>query len=161
MYNTFVYSTAVWIIPDCYLVAVYTTLYYICDRIWKNPASTHTISNLRFYQEWIAGSIHYHIPLRAWLVVALLYWCSGGWVSHKWLANVFIFNSECCEHKEHPLGPQIGPLAFNRLHIPFNTPILSTPSTPALPHAILLLSWKKLLKNSLNSGCLRYSPTQL
>ena len=35
---------------------------YICDRISHNKASTHTKSNLRFYQKWIAGLIHYHIP---------------------------------------------------------------------------------------------------
>ena len=34
----------------------------ICDRISHNKASTHTKSNLRFYQKWIAGLIHYHIP---------------------------------------------------------------------------------------------------
>ena len=34
---------------------------YICDRISYNKASTHTKSNLRFYQKWIAGLIHYHI----------------------------------------------------------------------------------------------------
>ena len=33
----------------------------ICDRISYNKASTHTKSNLRFYQKWIAGLIHYHI----------------------------------------------------------------------------------------------------
>ena len=32
-----------------------------CDRISYNKASTHTKSNLRFYQKWIAGLIHYHI----------------------------------------------------------------------------------------------------
>ena len=32
---------------------------YICDRISHNKASTHTKSNLRFYQKWIAGLIHY------------------------------------------------------------------------------------------------------
>ena len=33
----------------------------ICDRISYNKASTHTKSNLCFYQKWIAGLIHYHI----------------------------------------------------------------------------------------------------
>ena len=36
--------------------------YFICDRISYNQASTHTKSNLGFYQKWIAGLIHYHIP---------------------------------------------------------------------------------------------------
>ena len=73
---------------DCSLVAVNTTSCYICDQIWrKNPASMHTISNLRFYQEWIAGSLYYHIPLHAWLVVALLYWCSEGWLSTQQYAT--------------------------------------------------------------------------
>ena len=39
-----------------------TPLGDICDRISHNRASTHTKSNLRFYQKWIAGLIHYHIP---------------------------------------------------------------------------------------------------
>ena len=34
---------------------------HICDRISHNKASTHTKSNLRFYQKWIADLIHYHI----------------------------------------------------------------------------------------------------
>ena len=34
----------------------------ICDWISYNKASTHTKSNLRFYQKWIAGLTHYHIP---------------------------------------------------------------------------------------------------
>ena len=34
---------------------------FICDRISHNKASTHTKSNLRFYQKWIAGLINYHI----------------------------------------------------------------------------------------------------
>jgi len=36
-------------------------------RFEKNLASTHTIPNLWFYQKWIAGLIHYHIPLCALL----------------------------------------------------------------------------------------------
>ena len=32
-----------------------------CDRISHNKASTHTKSNFRFYQKWIAGLTHYHI----------------------------------------------------------------------------------------------------
>ena len=46
----------------------------------------------------------------------------------------FIFNLEFCEYKEGPIGPQMGPLAFNCLHTPFYTPILSlahpVPATP-------------------------------
>jgi len=34
-----------------------------------------------------------------------------------------IFNLECCEHKEGPVGPQTGHMAFNYLRIPFCTPI--------------------------------------
>ena len=40
-----------------------------------------------------------------------------------------ILNLECCEHKNGPVWPQIGPLAFNLLRISFCTPILSPPST--------------------------------
>ena len=41
------------------------------------------------------------------------------------------------EHKQGPPGPQIGPLAFNRLHTPFYTPVLSPFSTPH-PQPLLL-----------------------
>ena len=68
-----------------------------------------------------------------------------------------IFSLECCEHKQGPPVPQIGPLAFNRLHTPFYTPILSSPPLLLLPRAILLPS-QKAAQNSLNFGCLqRYS----
>ena len=68
-----------------------------------------------------------------WLVMVLLYWCSEGWVSHEGLVNVFIFSLKGCEHKEGPVEPKIGPLAFNHLRIPFYPPILSSPSTPHPP----------------------------
>ena len=42
----------------------------------------------------------------------------------------FIFILECCEHKEGPVGQQIGPLAFNHLCTPFYIPILSPPPLP-------------------------------
>ena len=46
----------------CFGISSSITIYiYICDRISHNKASTHTKSNLRFYQKWIAGLIHYHI----------------------------------------------------------------------------------------------------
>ena len=94
------------------------TAFYICR---------HPISNLQFYQKWIAGSIHYHIPLCAllqshksglcdsfsqtsckpevvfwhhYLVMALLCWCLEGWVSTKGWPISVIFKLECCEHKE-------------------------------------------------------------
>ena len=40
---------------------IQTHAYILCDRISQIQASTHTKSNLRFYQKWIAGLIHYHI----------------------------------------------------------------------------------------------------
>ena len=62
--------TQIKIITDCEAVACKIKLsdsrilivLVICDRISHNKASTHTKSNLRFYQKWIAGLIHYHIP---------------------------------------------------------------------------------------------------
>ena len=156
-----------------------------CDRIWKNPASTHTISNLQFHQKWILGSIHYHIPLCALLkvmslvsVAAFLRLCVSlewhfGVIIWSWLSCIcawratkswpmsVIFNLECYEHKKGPVGPQTGPLAFNCLRIPFCTPILSPPPTPPpppllLPRAISLLSRKKAAENSLNFGYLKF-----
>ena len=63
-----------------------------------------------------------------------------------------ILSLECCEHKQSPPGPQIGPLAFNcssysilysyiesTLHPPHLSPLL-------LPHVILLPSQKSCSK---------------
>jgi len=49
----------------------------ICDQIWRNPASTHTKSNLQFYQKWTASSMHLNSPctlyfLGGWQVCILL-----------------------------------------------------------------------------------------
>jgi len=120
----------------------------------KYPASTHTISNLQngllvqytiifhcmicffvfvfvfFYQTLCKSQV---VLWLHWLVMVLLYWCSEGWVSHEGLVNVFIFSLKGCEHKEGPVEPKIGPLAFNHLRIPFYPPILSSPSTPHPP----------------------------
>ena len=75
----------------------------ICDQIWKNLASIYIISNLRFYQKWIAASIFHCSKITSlvlesghWLVMALLHWYSDSWVSHKGLANVLYLY---CEHK--------------------------------------------------------------
>ena len=43
-------------------ITLHLEYFLICDRISHNQASTHTKSNLRFYQKWIASLIHYHIP---------------------------------------------------------------------------------------------------
>ena len=45
----------------CFRQFIMCSFIIICDRISHNKASTHTKSNLRFYQKWIAGLIHYHI----------------------------------------------------------------------------------------------------
>ena len=47
---------------SCKLATKFYILKYTCDPISHNQASSHTKSNLRFYQKWIAGLIHYHIP---------------------------------------------------------------------------------------------------
>ena len=41
----------------------------------------------------------------------------------------FIFNLKCCEHKQGPPGPQLGPLAFSRLCTPFYITTLNPPTT--------------------------------
>ena len=124
-----------------------------CDRIWKNPASTHTKSNIWLYQKWIAGLILYHIPLCALLrnhksgfcgslsrtlsnALALLAGRGSlglvlrglGLAMKGWLMP-FIFDLECCEHKEGPLRPQMGPLAFICLRTPIYALILSSPTS--------------------------------
>ena len=146
----------------------------ICDRIWKNPASTHTISNLRFHQKWVTGSIHYHIPLLAlatslvsveallrpcvslechWMIMAPLYWCLEGWTSHEGLVSVCYLQFGVLWAQERSSR---APNWTSDFQTPFCTPILSPPSFPhppplLLPPAISLLS----RKNSLNFGCLK------
>ena len=137
-----VYSVGVTEVWLCFMHKItYNSLNVKCDQIWKNPASTHTISNLRFHQKWITGSIHYHNPLLAFGAIGWSWLsCIGAWRAGRatkgWPMSV-IFNLECWEHKKGPVGPQTGPLAFNYLRIPFCTPILSPPSSPHPPPLLL------------------------
>ena len=141
---------------------------------------------VRFHQKWITGSIHYHIPLCAllqshkygfcgsflrpcvslkWHFGAIRWswlYCIGAWragqATKGWPMSV-TFDLECCEHKESPVGPQTGPLAFNYLRIPFCTPVLSPPSIPT--HHLftttcnIITITKKAAQNSLTFGCLK------
>ena len=168
--------------------------YTVCDQIWKKkPASTHTISNLRFHQNGLLAqyTIIFHcvpcskvtslvsvavflIPCVSleWRFGAIRRWwlsCIGAWragqATKGWPVSV-IFNLECCEHKKGSLGPQTGSLAFNCLHIPFCTPILSPPSTThppplLLPCAISLLPQKSCSKQLEFWVLESYLPTQL
>ena len=72
-------------------------------------------------------------------------------------------------HKEGPVRPQIRPLAFNHLHTPFFTPMLSHPPplthppSLLLPHAIsLLYPHKKCCSKQLEFWVVEsYTPTKL
>ena len=63
-------------------------------------ASSHTKSNLRFYQKWIAGLIHYHIPhqgrsqdfLKGGSSTSIELLEAGGWHSPQPLRNFQYFN---------------------------------------------------------------------
>ena len=186
--NTLDIRTYVW---NLNTVRSWKIIWNICDRIWKNPASTHTISNLRFHQKWITGSIHYHTPPLAllqshesgfcgsfswtlckpeWHFGAIRWsWlsCIGAWragqATKGWPMSV-IFNLECCAHKKGPVGPLTGPLAFNCLRIPFCTPILSPPSThhPYYYHLQYHYRHEKSCSKQLEFRVLEsYSPIQL
>ena len=67
------------------------------------------------------------------------------------------FSLECCECKEGPVGPQIGPLAFNRLRTPPYSPILSPPTTPITTMCNIITLTKKAAQKV---GCLKVFNTQ-
>ena len=63
LWNSFSYPYKFFVLLLDHMISRDAIINVICDQIWKNPASTHTISNLRFHQKWITGSIDYQIPL--------------------------------------------------------------------------------------------------
>ena len=119
------------------LLAQYTIIFHCvpCSKV------TSLVSEAAFL--WLSLSFEWHFGAIRWSWLP----CIGAWragqATKGWPISV-IFNLECCEHKEGPVGPQTGPLTFNCLHIPFCTPILSPPTTPI----ISLPLWKKLLKTA-------------
>ena len=123
---------------------------------WLNTLS---YSLLQSYESGFCGSflrpcvsLDWHFGAIGWSWLS----CIGAWragqATKGWPLSV-IFNLECCEHKKGPVGPQTGLLAFNCLHIPFCTPILSPPSTPTYHPYYYHLQYhyrhkKKLLKTA-------------
>ena len=80
--------------------------------------------------EWCFGTID-------WSWLSSIGVQRAGYATKSWaMSFIFMISLECYEHKEGPAGSQIGPLAFNCLHTPFYTPILSPPSNyhPIHPH---------------------------
>ena len=119
------------------LLAQYTIIFHCvpCSKV------TSLVSVAAFLRPSLSLKWHFGAIRWSWLS------CIGTWragqATKGWPISV-IFNLECFEHKEGPVRPQTGPLAFNCLHIPFCTPILSPPTTPI----ISLPSWKKSLKTA-------------
>jgi len=144
-------------------------------------------------RKWITGSIHYHIPLSAllqscksgscgsfsqtlckprearlwhhYLVMALLYWCLDGWVSHEWLANVFHLQfwmlwtqARSTRTPNWTSGFQLSSYSilyfYRGLLNPPPTPIHS-PTTPITTSCNTIILTKKATQNSLNFGCLK------
>ena len=66
-------------------------------------------------------------------------------------------NLECCEHKEGPVRPQMGPMAFNCLRTLFLYSYIK-PHHPYYCHIHYHYPHKKATENSLNLG---YAPIQL
>ena len=105
------------------LLAQYTIIFHC----WPCFKATSLVSAAAFLRPCVSLEWHFGTIRWSWLS------CIGAWragqATNGWPMSV-IFNLECCEHKKGPVGPQTVPLAFNCLHIPFCTPIFSSPSTP-------------------------------
>ena len=97
------------------LLAQYTIIFH-CGPCSK---ATSLVSVAAFLRPCVSLVWHFDTIRWSWLS------CIGAWKAEQatngWPMSV-IFNLECCEHKEGPVGPQTGPLALNCLHIPFSTP---------------------------------------
>ena len=90
--------------------------------------------------------------------------CLDGWVSHKGLANIFHLQFGMLWAQARSTGPQIGPLAFNRLCTTFYAPILSPPSIhhPHHYHMWCHYPHKKSCSKQLEFRVFEsYSPTKL
>jgi len=125
-------------------------LFSNCDRIWKKPGfHTHNIklmispkmdywlNTLSYSTVCLASksrtslvsvaaflrpcvSLGWHFGIIRWSWLSCICAWRAGQATKGWPMSV-IFNLECCEHKEGPVGHQTGPLAFNCLRIPFCT----------------------------------------
>ena len=108
------------------LLAQYTIIFHC----WPCSKETSLVSVAAFPRPCVSLEWHFGAIRWSWLS------CIGAWRAGQamkgWPMSV-IFNLECCEHKKGPVAPQTGPLAFNCLHIPFCTPILSPPSSSHPP----------------------------
>jgi len=123
----------------------------------KYPASTHTISNLRFHQKSITGSIYHCVPcskVTSLVSVAAFLWASPEWhygvISWSWSGAQRAGQCllESCQHMKGPVGLQLQtvPLAFNCLHIPF---------CPIITMCNIITITNKAAQNNLNFGCLK------
>ena len=134
-------------------LAQYTIIFHCVSC----PKVTSLVSVATFLRPCVSLQWHFGTIRWSWLS------CIGAWragqATKGWSMSV-IFNLECCEHKEGPVGPQTGPMAFNCLYIPFCTPILSPPppTTPITTTCNIITITKKLLEFRVLES---YSPTQL
>ena len=157
-------------------------IWFDVSQLWpdmkKNPASTHTMSNLRFYQKWITSSIHYHIPFHCVpcsKVMSLVFvhvaaylrsyvslnWCfgTGPLTCVGSLVLVFSILGKPWRASQCPVWNamstrkvQIGPLAFSHLCTSYIEPTLHPYYYHSLP------SQKKQLEFLAFES---YSPTQI
>ena len=105
------------------LLAQYTIIFHC----WPCSKATILVSVAAFLRPCV--SLEWHFGAIGWSWLPCIVAWRAGQATKGWPMSV-IFNLECCEHRKGPVGPQTGPLAFNCLHIPFCTPILSPASSP-------------------------------
>jgi len=151
-----------------------TTGFFICDWISHNPASTHTKSNLQFYQKWTAGPIHFHsahcISLedgRSAFCCSFFQtlwnpqvddWCHSeamallelgimNWDFTDIFPAVISLNLEWFECREEPQRPITWSLDSICVLPSFNTPILNPPTTAITTTCDTTTCLKKPAKN--------------
>jgi len=129
------------------LLAQYTIIFHCvpCSKVMS------LVSVAAFLRPCVSLEWHFGAIKWSWLS------CIGAWrvgqATKGWPMSV-IFNLKCCEHKEGPVGPQIGLLTFNYLRITFCTPILSPVSAPThiTTTCNIITVIKKVLKAAWVSG---------
>ena len=130
------------------LLAQYTIIFHC----WLCSKATSQVSVAAF--SWPYVSLEWHFGAIRWSWLSFIGVWRAGQATKGWPMSV-IFNLECCDNKKGPVGPQIGPLAFNCLCIPFCTPILSPPTTPITTTCNIIAVTKRPARNSLNFRCLK------
>ena len=112
------------------LLAQYTIIFHCvpCSKV------TSLVTVAAFLRPCV--SLEWHFGAIRWSWLSFIGAWRAGQATNCWPVSVTL-TLECCEHKESPVWPQTGLLAFNYLRIPFCTPILRPSLHPHSPPLLL------------------------